>query len=303
MMVILQKLEVNIIKPKEEQTVKSTVKDSVFCHLFQDKRYLLQLYQALHPEDTEATEDSLTNITIDNVLMNGQFNDLGFRVDDRLMILAEAQSTWSPNIIIRAQLYLMESYQKYFSEIGADLYGSKKINLPRPELYVIFVGKRTDHPSEISLTKEFFGGKEYAIDARAKIIYGSVTPCADGQEDIIGQYIAFTKIYDAQRQLHGKTRTAIEETIRICRERNILKDYLQECEKEVTTIMSFLFDKETIYKNHDNTIRGEVRDETKEEAARKMLSKGKLSVEEIAEYLDLPVNEVQKLEAEILQKV
>ncbi len=31
---------------------KRTVRDSVFVDLFQDKKYLLKLYQTLHPEDT-----------------------------------------------------------------------------------------------------------------------------------------------------------------------------------------------------------------------------------------------------------
>ena len=50
------------------EAAKRTIKDSVFSDLFGDKRYLLQLYQALHPEDTEATEDDLTDVTIQNVL-------------------------------------------------------------------------------------------------------------------------------------------------------------------------------------------------------------------------------------------
>ena len=34
---------------KEERVVKHTVKDSVFTSLFKEKRYLIQLYRALHP--------------------------------------------------------------------------------------------------------------------------------------------------------------------------------------------------------------------------------------------------------------
>ena len=71
-------------------TVTRKVADSVFIHLFKDKKYLLQLYRALHPEDTAATEDMLTNVTIENVIMNGIYNDLGFLVEDSLIILTEA---------------------------------------------------------------------------------------------------------------------------------------------------------------------------------------------------------------------
>ena len=63
-----------------------------FSDLFQDKKYLLKLYQALHPEDTGTTEDDLVDVTIQNVLTDGLYNDLGFRNKDRVVILAEAQS-------------------------------------------------------------------------------------------------------------------------------------------------------------------------------------------------------------------
>ncbi len=57
--------------------VKHTVKDSVFTDLFEDKKYLIQLYRALHPEDTKATEDELQDITINNVFVDGIYNDIG----------------------------------------------------------------------------------------------------------------------------------------------------------------------------------------------------------------------------------
>ena len=54
--------------PEEETIAKYTIKDSVFSDLFKIKKYLLQLYWALHPEDKTATESELTDITIKNVL-------------------------------------------------------------------------------------------------------------------------------------------------------------------------------------------------------------------------------------------
>ncbi len=137
------------------------------------------------------------------------------------------------------------------------------------------------------------------IEAKAKVIYESPTLDETGKEDIIGQYIAFSRIYDEQRRLHGRTQKAVWETLRICGERDILREYLRTCEKEVTSIMSFLFDKETIYRNHDNAIKKE----TNLEAARKMLLKGKYSIEEIADVQGLTVEEVRELETELLQKV
>ena len=140
---------------KKDSFAKYTVKDSVFTTIFRDKKYLIQLYRALHPEDTETTEDALTDITIRNVLTNGIYNDLGFRVGDKILFLVEQQSSWTMNIIIRALMYLAQVYHDYFEEQDADLYGSKKVHVPEPEIYMIYTGERVSRPETISFSKEF----------------------------------------------------------------------------------------------------------------------------------------------------
>ncbi|MCR4590771.1 MAG: hypothetical protein K5668_08125, partial [Lachnospiraceae bacterium] len=143
--------------------VQSTVRDSVFGDLFGQEKYLLQLYQALHPEDTTITEDDFTDITIKNILVNDIYNDLGCMVRGKLIILCECQSVWTVNIIIRILLYIAHSYQDYFDEKDADLYGTKRVFIPKPELYVIYIGDKKDLPKEILLSEEFWGGEEAAI--------------------------------------------------------------------------------------------------------------------------------------------
>ncbi len=238
---------------REPEIAKYTVRDTVFSSLFQEKKYLIQLYRALHPEDTETTEADLTNITIRNVLTDGIYNDLGFIVKDRLMILVEAQSTWTVNIIVRAFLYLAQTYHDYFGNEQSSLYRSKKVHLPKPELYVIFTGERADKPETISLGKEFFGGEECALEVRVKMIYGDeawkkVQSGEAEPQDIISQYVIFTKVYAQQMKKHGRTRVAIAETICICKDWNVLKEYLESREKEVVNIMMALFDQEYIMK-------------------------------------------------------
>ncbi|HIR87460.1 MAG TPA: hypothetical protein IAC96_00770 [Candidatus Fimimorpha faecalis] len=100
---------------------KKTAKDSVFRDLFENPTYLLQLYQVLHPEDREVTEDQISSVTIKNILLDQMYNDLGFIVKQRLLLLVEAQSTWSRNIVIRALLYLANTWQEYIQE--------KKLNI------------------------------------------------------------------------------------------------------------------------------------------------------------------------------
>ena len=228
-----------------ENEAKRTIKDSIFTNLFGDSKYLLQFYQAIHPEDKDVKEEELRTITLENILTDDIYNDLGFIKGDKIMILAEAQSTWTSNIIIRALEYLVNSYRRYFTENGMDLYQSKKVSLPKPELYVIYTGNRKKRPERITLSEEFFQGENTAIEVTVKMIY-------DGRKgDIINQYVTFTKILNEQIKLHGGTKTAILETIRICKDENILKEYLESRESEVVDIMMQLYDQEEIMRIHD----------------------------------------------------
>lgn len=279
---------------KQKTVAKYTIKDSVFTTIFRDKKYLIQLYRALHPEDTETTEDALTDITIRNVLTNGIYNDLGFRVGDKIMILVEHQSTWTMNIIVRALMYLVQTYHDYFEEQEADLYGSKKVHLPEPELYVLFSGERASRPETISLSEEFFGGKECSIEVKVNVLYGGK------ENDIISQYVAFTKVYNEQMRLHKRTMEAVTETIRICKDRDILREFLESREKEVISIMMVLFDDERIMRTH---VASEKK-ETARKAAEQMLKVGKMSAEEIAGcFEELSMEDVREIEKELFQTV
>lgn len=278
---------------KDEEVAKHTIKDSVFTNLFQDKKYLLQLYKTLHPEDTQVSEDALSDITIHNIMTNDVYNDVGFMVGEKLLILTEAQATWTENIAVRILIYLMVTYQDYIKKTKQNAYRSKKIKLPRPELYVIYTGDRKERTEYISLADEFFEGQKTFLDAKIKVLYGS------GQGDIISQYVTFTKVYDEQRKLHGRTRKAVTETIRICKDKNVLKEYLEEREKEVENIMLAMYDEKEILREYIESERYD----TEKEMAVQLLKEG-LSVEQIARCSSaLSVDEVRMLQEELAQSV
>ena len=272
---------------KPEQVAKYTAKDSVFTSLFREPKYLLQLYQALHPEDLEATEDSIKNVTITNVLLDQYYNDVGFQIGEKLIILVEQQSSWSINIVVRCLLYLAQTYQEYFESTKQNVYGSKKLELPRPELYVIFTGNRKTRPEYLYLSKEFFGGDDSVLDVKVKMIY-------DGKEgDIINQYVAFTKIYNEQVKLYGRTREAVLETIRICKNQNVLSEYLSSREKEVVDIMMTLFNEEYILKTYVESREKEASEKAKIGTAQRLHEMG-ISLQDIAKACQVTVETVEQ---------
>ena len=277
--------------------MKLAVKDTVFRDLFSQKKYLLQMYQTLHPDDTTIKADDLDIVTLKSILMNGIYNDLGFMVrGSQLMVLVEAQSTWSPNIVIRSLMYLMETYQDYFRENKIKLYGSHKVDMPKPELYVIYTGDKGSHPDVLSMKDEFFPDTDCCIDVKVKIIY------LQDSDDIISQYIGFCRVFNEQVALYGRTLTAAKEIIRICRDRNLLKEYLGEREKEVEEIMLTLFDQEYIWNLERDSIRSEALAEgrnegiweTKTQTVLKMFRRN-MPVEDIADISGCSVEEVKDI--------
>ena len=234
----------NETKPITEGTEtvpQRTAKDSVFCDLFQDPENLLELYRCLHPEDTAAAVEDLGNVTLRNILVEDQYNDLGFTIRDRQLILLEAQSTWSANIVLRILLYLADTWNAHIVKYRCNLYGTKPPLLPKPELYVLYTGRRRERPEWISLADTLFGGDSTYLDVRVRMLYG------DGSVNgILNQYVVFTEIIDEQIRIHGRTQKAVEETIRLCRQAGALEKYLTSHEREVIRIMTTLFSQEYV---------------------------------------------------------
>ena len=253
-----------------KKIIKRNVKDSVFTNLFQDTKYIVELYKALHPEADYVTEDMIEIVTLKNILTDSLYNDLGFMIDKRLIVLVEAQSTWTVNIIIRGLMYLVQTYQDYIEKEELNIYSSKKLEIPKPELYVIYTGDKKVEEKEISLSEEYFGGDTTALDVRVKVI----TDSREG--DIINQYVMFTHILNEQVKNHGRTKEAIDETIRICKDRNILKEYLSRHESEVHDIMFSLYDDEQIQKAMMRDARKEGRMEGRMEGLREGEMRGRM---------------------------
>ena len=246
--------------------MKRNVKDSVFTYLFSDPHYARELYLYLHPEDTGVTEEDCKLVTIQNILSDGQYNDLGLQVRDILLILAEAQSTFSPNLPIRVLLYLAKEYKRYIDEHKLRLYSTKAVTLPRAELYMIYSGNKKDVPDVLRLS-DLCGG-EGGAEVIVKVLRG-------GDNSIVGQYVAFCKIADEQRALYGLTKEAIQETIRICLERGILVPFLTAKREEVVDIMEMLFSQEEVWELDRQEIAREARQEGHKEGHKEGRQEGR----------------------------
>ena len=206
------------------------------------------MFQIFHPEMMDITEDDIKTVTLNPVILNTQYNDLAILVRDKLIIFVEAQSTWTINILVRILLYLSATYQEYIIENNMYVYGTKKLAIPEPEFYVIYTGRRRITKEIISLREDFWNNPNAKLDMLVKIIY------AESKDDVIGQYIIFCHVLDGQIKIHGRKKIAFENTIKICQDKNILREYLESRKKEVIDIMVMLFDQDYATEAYANEI-------------------------------------------------
>lgn len=212
---------------------KCYTKNSMFRDLFSEPGNLLRLYKALHPEDAAITEDDLKPVPLEDPFSVGINEDLVFLAKNKLLIVMEPQPVWSPNVLIRAFICFNNAYQKYLEnaeDLDCDSAPSK---MPFPEIYVMYPGEKDNHPDALSLKDSIFNGEDCCFNVNAKILY------ADKSDTVINQYITFFMTVAEQAKEHGKTKEAVRNAIRICREKAILGEYLGRKEQEAEEMMLY----------------------------------------------------------------
>ena len=98
---------------------------------------------------------------------------------------------------------------------------------------------------------------------------------------------------------YGRTRKAVTEAIRICKDRNVLSEYLSSKESEVVDIMMVLYDEEEIMRSYVESERHDAWYDSKIDTARRMLDDGTLSLDKVAEISDLPIEVIRELASEL----
>ena len=274
----------------KDLTVKRQSKNSVFVKFFNDEENVLQMYRELHPEASDVTVDDITVDTLESVIVNTLYNDLGFLVKDKYVMLVEAQSTWNENIALRMLFYLSETFRRYINDTKQSELDEQRVKLPTPELYVIYSGS-IRKPDVISLSEDFFGGSP-DIELKVHVL-------SEVDDTLPGQYIGFCKVFDEQRKLHSDGLTVAKETYRICIEKGYLSEFMKVHEREVIDMMYELFDEETMRRQLDavksrrDFEKGKA--EEKISVALNLLSLGTLSQADIAKVTDLTIEKIREL--------
>ena len=249
---------------QESVTINRSYKDRLFKIIFEDKKELLSLYNALTGKNYQ-NPDELEINTIDDVIYMHLKNDMSFILDD-WQNLFEQQSTFNPNQPLRGFFYFADLYKvKYF---GKKIYSTRLLKIPTPQ-YIVFYNGTTSMPDrkELRLSDAFQQPTEQpdieVVAHMLNINYGHnkelMERCRKLKEyaqfiDIIRYYLRENKQWSNEQ--------AISKAIDDCIQNNILRDILQKERLRVMASILSEFD-EVGYKE---MIRQEAYEDAYEEA-------------------------------------
>ena len=225
-----------------------TLKDSLFIDLFSDKMRLIQLYKSLIDDQGQINPEDIEILTIQNIILRGIYNDLGFRVKDEIIILMEAQTTYTTNIVLRILFYLSETLKNYIIDSSEnknlnELYNTKPRIIPKIKLFVVYTGDKVMQDHDLHLKDVMVENDIISdIDMKVRVL------CTGNKKSILGQYILFTRVYTKQKKECKDIETAVKNTIEICMNEEILKEYLSIRKTEVQEMVNEYMKQETAFK-------------------------------------------------------
>ena len=249
---------------QESVTINRSYKDRLFKIIFEDKKELLSLYNALTGKNYQ-NPDELEINTIDDVIYMHLKNDMSFILDD-WQNLFEQQSTFNPNQPLRGFFYFADLYKvKYF---GKKIYSTRLLKIPTPQ-YIVFYNGTTSMPDrkELRLSDAFqqpTAQPDIEVVAHMlNINYGHNKELMERCQKLkeYAQFIDIIRHYLKENE-HWSNEQAISKAIDDCIKNNILRDILQKERLRVMASILSEFD-EVGYKE---MIRQEAYEDAYEEA-------------------------------------
>ena len=229
-------------------TANRKYKDSVFVDLFSEdekaKENFLSLYNALHNTKLTVIEN-LKNIRLDQVLYMTFYNDVSYLVDNKIIVLAEHQSTINPNMPLRCLEYISRLYETLFE--SKEKYSRKLLKIPTPEFYVFYNGG-DPYPSDktLKLSDAFI---EKTMETNLELTVKVININQQNRHPVLKncqmmyEYSVFVETVRKWKEIEPKT--GFQKAIEECITNNILRDYLKRKTKEVLNMLLAEYDYET----------------------------------------------------------
>lgn len=223
-------------------------KDSVFVDLFGEdkdaKENFLSLYNALHGTHLDSSTE-LKPLRLDNVMYMSFCNDVSCLIDNKIIVLAEHQSTVNANMPVRFLEYVSRLYEQI--QTPRDRYLRKLKQIPTPEFYVSYNGKEK-YPSkaELRLSDAFtVKSAKPCLELVVKVLNinynkdnGLLERCKPLEE-----YTLFVEA--VRRHIRLDAENGFKNAIKECIRNDILRDYLERKSREVMNMLVAEYDYDT----------------------------------------------------------
>jgi hypothetical protein len=232
-----------------------TYKNAVFTDYFNDKSRLIRLYNAVM--DKNVPPDAKLEInTLKGVLNNDRMNDMSFLLDERIIVLIEAQTSANPNMPLRLLEYVARLYENIID--GDAIYKKTQLYIPKPEFIILYNGIDPQPEQQTLCLSDAFlpADTKETLELTATVynVNDGHNPeilqrCKDLQE--YAAFIAHTrKEYALQKEnavqngipLNRETlkelrRKAMHRSIIYCMENDVMADYLSENGGDIMTMI------------------------------------------------------------------
>ena len=236
-------------------TVKRKYKDSVFRSIFNNKRSLLELYNAIH--ETNHQDESIIEInTLKDALFTSRKNDISFTLNKKMVVLIEHQSTIDKSMPLRILSYIVRIYEKIIDEnILKENFGG----IARPEFIVLYNGKDA-FPEEkfLKLSDLFVELEEFEKNKYSDLIFldslilmlninkghNPDLECKSKTLSGYATFIAKVREYDKKHPLKKAVKLAVE----FCIKKNILVDYFKQNSSEEVSMNFIKYDEKIAIK-------------------------------------------------------
>ena len=223
-------------------------KDSVFVDLFSNDRTakdnFLALYNALYNTNYQSTA-ILQNIRLKQTMYMSFANDVSYLVDNKIIVLAEHQSTVNPNMPLRCLEYVTRLYEHI--QNPRDRYSRALKKIPVPVFYVFYNGRENIPAQKIlRLSDSFIKQPETpTLELVVKLIninYDKDSRIVKRCEPL-EQYSLFVDA--VRRHIAVDKEHGFENAIKECIKNDILKEYLQRKSREVINMLIAEYDYDT----------------------------------------------------------
>lgn len=226
-------------------TANREYKSTVFAKLFNDKKKLLTLYNALN-KSNYTKEDELEIVTLENAVYMAMKNDLAFILDCKLT-LYEHQSTANPNMPLRDLFYVSKEYEKLINK--KTLYSRHLIKIPAPHFIVFYNGMESQPETQVLKLSDLYQTQEKEPKLELKVLMLNIN---DGNNEelkescqVLKEYMQYVNrvrkyVYQEKTELDDAVELAVTE----CIKEGILEEFLRENRAEVVAMSIFEFDEE-----------------------------------------------------------